>query len=193
MTEHPGPDHPYPDHPGTNHSGTNHSGSDQTCMACRLVAGTDPLPGGTIHRTGQWVVEHCVGPLGLGTLVVKPLRHVLHVADLTPDESAGLGPLLRRVSAAVTAVMRPQQVYVCLWSHAGAVPGHIHFVVQPALKDDIERYGVHGPALQTAMFDAGFVPDVEAVAEVCERMRAELDCRCDVGGWAGRQEGIRAP
>ncbi|WP_338146116.1 hypothetical protein [Streptomyces scabichelini] len=172
MTARPSRDHP--DHPGPDQTCT-------ACLACRLAAGTEPLPGGTIHRTGLWVVEHCVGPLALGTLVVKPLRHVLHVAALTPDESAELGPLLRRVSAAVTAVMRPEQVYVCLWSHAGAVPGHIHFVVQPALRDDIERYGVHGPALQTAMFDAGAVPDEEAVAHVCERMRAELDCQWGVG------------
>jgi diadenosine tetraphosphate (Ap4A) HIT family hydrolase len=146
-------------------------------MACRLVAGTEFLPGGTVHRTSLWVVEHCVGPLGLGTLIVKPVRHVLHVADLTPEESAELGPLLRRVSRAVTTVMRPEQVYVCLWSHAGAVPGHIHFVVQPALKADLERYGVHGPALQMAMFDAGAVPDGEAVADVCRRMRVELGCQ----------------
>ncbi len=159
-------------------------------MACRLVAGTEFLPGGTIHRTALWVVEHCVGPLGLGTLIVKPVRHVLHVADLTPEESAELGPLLRRVSRTVTTVMRPEQVYVCLWSHAGAEPGHIHFVVQPALKADLERYGVHGPALQMAMFDAGAVPDEEAVADVCRRMRVELGCQWGVGGWKGHEEGV---
>ena len=58
------------------------------CMACDLTAGALPLPGGEILRTGAWTVEHCVGPLGLGALVVKPIRHVLHVADLTAAESA---------------------------------------------------------------------------------------------------------
>ncbi|WUR81069.1 hypothetical protein OG967_20715 [Streptomyces phaeochromogenes] len=173
---------------------TEKPGTDRTtCMACRLTSGTEHLPGGTVHRTALWVVEHCVGPLGLGTLVVKPLRHVLHIADLTPPESAELGPLLRRVAAAVTAVTRPEQVYVCLWSHAGAVPGHVHFVVQPALKADLDRYGVHGPALQMAMFDAGAVPHEEAVVDVCERMRAELDVS---GAWESReaeQEGVREP
>ncbi|MFC8197459.1 HIT family protein [Streptomyces sp. NPDC057298] len=142
----------------------------------------DVLPGGTVLRTPLWVVEHCVGPLPLGTLVVKPLRHVLHVADLTPDESAELGPLLRRVTTAVTAVTCPEQVYVCLWSHAGAVPGHIHFVVQPALTADLERYGAYGPALQTAMFAGGAVPDVAAVAGMCERLRAEPAVS---GAWEG--------
>ncbi|MEU4494790.1 hypothetical protein OG729_24670 [Streptomyces sp. NBC_00210] len=149
-------------------------GTDPVCMACGLIAGTEFLPGGTILRTGTWVVEHCVGPLGLGTLVVKPIRHVIHVADLTADESSELGPLLQRVSSAVTATMEPEQVYVCLWSHAGAVPGHIHFVVQPALKDDLARYDAYGPALQMAMFDAGHLPDEAAVAEVCARLRTVL-------------------
>ncbi|MFF3454591.1 HIT family protein [Streptomyces sp. NPDC002730] len=148
--------------------------TDQACLACGLTAGTDFLPGGPILRTGTWVVEHCVGPLGLGTLVVKPIRHVIHVADLTAEESGELGPLLRRVSSAVTETMEPEQVYVCLWSHAGAVPGHIHFVVQPALKDDLARYDAYGPALQMAMLEAGQLPDEAAVADVCARLRTVL-------------------
>lgn len=125
-------------------------------------------------RGGTWVVEHCVGPLGVGTLVVKPVRHVLHIAELTPDEAAELGPLLARVSAAVTAVMEPEQVYVCLWSHAGAVPGHIHFVVQPALAPDMAEHDAYGPALQMAMFNRGLLPDKAEVETVCDRLRAVL-------------------
>ena len=64
----------------------------------------------------------------------------MHVAELTAQESSELGPLLQRMSAAVTEVMTPDQVYVCLWSHAGGVPAHIHFVVQPAGKQDMARF-----------------------------------------------------
>ncbi|MEV6786118.1 hypothetical protein [Streptomyces sp. NPDC051098] len=149
-------------------------GSGDSCLACDLIAGTEPLPGGTISRTGLWTVEHCVGPLGLGTLVVKPLRHVVHVADLTVEESAELGPLLRRTSEAVTAVTSPEQVYVCLWSHTGRVPGHIHFVVQPARADDMARHDAYGPALQVAMFAAARVPGEVDVADVCDRLRAVM-------------------
>jgi diadenosine tetraphosphate (Ap4A) HIT family hydrolase len=150
------------------------SGNDQECLACRLIAGTELLPGGTILRTATWVVEHCVGPLGLGTLVVKPLRHVTHVADMTAKESQELGPLLKRVSAAVTSTMNPEQVYICLWSHADGLPGHIHFVVQPACKEDLTRHNAYGPALQMAMFDAGLLPDEAAVNDVCARLRTVL-------------------
>jgi diadenosine tetraphosphate (Ap4A) HIT family hydrolase len=71
------------------------------CYACRLTAGTEPLPGGRICTTASWVVEHCTGPLGVGTLIVKPLRHCLHIGDLTPAEAQELGPLLQRVSQGI--------------------------------------------------------------------------------------------
>jgi diadenosine tetraphosphate (Ap4A) HIT family hydrolase len=148
---------------------------DRGCMACGLIAGTEPLPGGRIYETSKWVVEHCIGPLGVGTLVVKPIRHVVHVADLTAEESEELGPLLRRVSSVVSATMKPEQVYVCLWSHSGAEPGHIHFVVQPALTNDLARFNAYGPALQMAMFNAGVLPDEEAVCDVSARLRAALN------------------
>lgn len=142
------------------------------CLACDLSAGRRPCPGGKIDVTPGWVVEHCVGPLGVGTIIVKPKRHLLHVADLSAEEAAELGPLLRRTAAAVTEAFDPEQVYVCLWSHAGGVPGHIHWVVQPvaAAADPLRR----GPHLQAAMFDRGELPDPVAVEQAAERIRSLL-------------------
>jgi hypothetical protein len=42
---------------------------DDDCLACDLASGRRPLPGGLIHSTESWLVEHCVGPLGLGDIV----------------------------------------------------------------------------------------------------------------------------
>ena len=71
-----------------------------------------------IDQTDLWAVQHCVGPLGVGTLIVKPKRHVVHVWDLDEDEAAELGPLLRRVSGAVA------EVFVS--------PGNTAFAVMPS-------------------------------------------------------------
>jgi diadenosine tetraphosphate (Ap4A) HIT family hydrolase len=135
------------------------------------------VPGGVIHETGRWVIDHCVGPLGIGTLIVRPKRHVVHVADLEDDEAAELGPLLRRTTAVVTQLVVPDQVYVTLWSHAGgepgeAKPGHIHFVVQPVTRELIDEIGERGPHLQVAMFDRRKDPDPDAMAEFADRARA---------------------
>ncbi|CAL9589056.1 hypothetical protein SUDANB15_05167 [Streptomyces sp. enrichment culture] len=151
------------------------AGAGDGCLACDLTAGAVPLPGGNVPRSGSWVVEHCVGPLGPGTLVVKAARHVVHVAELTARESAELGPLLQRVSAAVTTAVSPEQVYVCLWSHAGGVPGHLHFVVQPVGRRELSRSGAFGPALQPAMGEAGCFPEATEVERICDRLRAVLD------------------
>jgi len=132
------------------------------CLACDLAAGRLPLPGGVIHATELWLVEHCVGPLGVGTLIVKPKRHVVHVWELTGAEAAELGPLLRETASVVASLTQPDQVYVCLWSHEGGVPVHIHFVVQPVTREQRERYG-GGARVQVAMFDANVAPSVDDV------------------------------
>jgi len=77
------------------------------CLACDLASGRLPLHGGLIHQTDAWRVEHCVGPLGLGTLVVKPKRHVLRVSELTDAESREIGPLLRRSAAVIDDLLCP--------------------------------------------------------------------------------------
>jgi diadenosine tetraphosphate (Ap4A) HIT family hydrolase len=113
------------------------------------------------------VVEHCVGPLGVGTLIVKPIRHVTAVAHLLPGEAAALGELLTQTATAVSELTDPEQVYVCLWSHANRRPGHIHFVVQPVTREQMQRFDAYGPALQVAMFESNEAPptpEVEAFA-----------------------------
>jgi diadenosine tetraphosphate (Ap4A) HIT family hydrolase len=149
------------------------SGDVVGCIACDLTAGREPLPGGVIFDSGAWRIEHTVGPLGVGTLIVKPVRHVVHVAELTTEEAAELGALLHTASSVVTELVRPEQVYVCLWSHAGGVPGHIHFVVQPVSRELMDRHAgpPYGPMLQVAMFEAGESLPEDEVEAFCERAR----------------------
>ncbi len=115
------------------------------------------------------VVEHCVGPLGLGSLIVKPLRHVTSVAELSDGEATELGPLLRLASEIAGELTGAEQVYNCLWSHAGGEPVHIHYLVQPVTREQMERHGCYGPSLQVAMFTAGTLPSHEAIREMAER------------------------
>src|SRR5689334_14085536 len=86
-------------------------------LACDLAEGRVPLPGGVIHETPCWFVEHTAGPLNLGTLIMKPKRHVTRVSELTEDEASESGPLPsggrrgRRARRARPGLHR-------LWSHA---------------------------------------------------------------------------
>lgn len=129
------------------------------CLACDAVAGRIAAPGGVILETDHWIVDHTVGSLGVGTLIVKPRRHVVGVGDLYAREAAELGPLLQRVAAAVAEVASPSQVYVCLWSHQDREPRHVHFVVQPVSHELTDEHDAHGPHLQLALFEHGEAPD----------------------------------
>ena len=161
------------------------------CLACALAAGDAELPGGRIFETDHWLVEHCIGPLGLGTLVVKPKRHVTGVADLSEGEAGELGPLLRLASAVARQLADADQVYNWLWSHSGGIPGHIHYVIQPVTRELAAGLGARGPDLQAAMFAAGELPavvDVDMVAGRARGLFAELApgvaaAEADVGGF----------
>lgn len=146
------------------------------CLACDLTSGRQDLPGGRIYATDHWAVEHCIGPLGVGTLILKPLRHCLHVSDLTPDEGTELGPLLLHCTQTIEAIVQPDQVYVCLWSHADWKPGHIHFVLQPSWNKLRSKHEKPGPFLQVDLMRTGELParhEVEAFAKSARERLAE--------------------
>jgi diadenosine tetraphosphate (Ap4A) HIT family hydrolase len=142
-----------------------------SCLACDLTHGHAALPGGRLHQTSRWVVEHCVGPLGLGSLIVKPFRHVTSVAELDDQEVAELGPLLRQASRVAAELVGAEQVYNCLWSHAGGTPGHVHYVVQPVTQRQVAETGRYGPALQMQMFGDDRTPSDAGIAELAARAR----------------------
>lgn len=83
-----------------------------------------------------------------------------------------MGPILRQASRAVTALTEADQVYVCLWSHADRLPGHIHFVVQPVTSELMSQFDAHGPELQVAMFEAADLPNIADVAAFSDEARA---------------------
>ena len=146
----------------------------QKCLACDLSEGHSPLPGGLIDETQRWRVEHTVGPLSVGTLIVKPKRHVVHVADLTEEEATELGPLIQRTAALVSRLVETEQVYVTLWSHANAVPGHVHWVVQPVTRAQMDEFDDYGPTLQVKMFERNEALDPAAVEGFAAAARQNL-------------------
>jgi ATP adenylyltransferase len=142
------------------------------CPGCDLLAGRRDLPGGIVYETGSWVVNHVVGPMNLGTLIVGPREHVVAVADLDADAAAELGPVLRATARVVEALCRPEQTYVCLWSHGRGVRKHLHFVVQPVTAAVIARYGgLRSEQLQARMLADGDIPANADVERFCDQAR----------------------
>src|SRR2546425_3949235 len=101
------------------------------CGTCRANRGELAAPGGVVYEDALWRAEHAIEPIPMvGWLVLKPLRHVEAFADLTPEEAAAFGPIAHRLTRAMTAVLGPVKVYVCLFAEAEHFT-HIHVHLIP--------------------------------------------------------------
>ena len=144
---------------------------NNSCLACDILQGKRELPGGFIRQTELWSLESCVGPFPVGTLLLKPIRHVLNFSLLTKEETDEFGSLLRMATEAVLELTECDQTYVCQWSHAGWEPVHIHFVIQPVWKSQKGLSHKPGPFLQARMLEAQEFADPDEVAEFAGRVR----------------------
>jgi ATP adenylyltransferase len=142
------------------------------CLGCDVLAGRIDVPGGILHRTRSWIVNHAVGRLNLGTLVVVPRGHVVAIADLDDGAAGELGPLLRDTAAVVEAICRPEQTYVCVWSHGRTERRHLHILVQPVTAALVAQYGgLRSEQLQVRIMTTGEPPDAAAVERLCAEAR----------------------
>ena len=134
---------------------------DMTCHTCQLIAARDagdaPL-WDSIHRTPFWDVAHAFNTSLPGWLVLVARRHIEAIDELTNEEAAELGVLLRRTSAALREVTGCMKTYVCQFAEQ-AEPPHVHFHVIPRLADQPDDR--RGPRV----FGYLGVPDEERVGE----------------------------
>lgn len=87
----------------------------------------------TIYEDQDWIVSH--GPLAsqvLGYLYIEPKRHVENWSDFTDQELTAVGPLIKKLEAAVKMELPVDRMYVVTISEAVR---HIHFHLIPRLHD----------------------------------------------------------
>ena len=143
---------------------------NEGCLACDVTAGRIVPPGGTIHEDAGWLLEHAISPVPLkGWLILKPRRHVEHLAALSPEEARALGPLIQKVSGAMLKALEPERVYLCSF---GEVVKHVHLYFVPRYPN----MPPSGPDILARM-GSGNSPwacDDETAADAALRVRAEL-------------------
>ncbi|MFE7236004.1 hypothetical protein ACWCRF_18705 [Streptomyces sp. NPDC002405] len=94
------------------------------------------------------------------------------IAELDDTAAAELGPLLRDTARVVETLCRPEQTYVCMWSHGRDARKHLHIAVQPVTAEVRARYGgLRSEQLQARMLADGEEPDITDVEQFCERAR----------------------
>ena len=136
------------------------------CLTCDLVRRRDrgdAPPWDSIVRTAHWDVVHSYNTSLPGWLVLVARRHITAIDELTDEEAAELGVLLRRASAALREVTGCVKTYVCQFAEQAEHP-HVHFHVIPRLADQPDDR--RGPRV----FAYLGVPDEVRVSE--ERMNA---------------------
>jgi diadenosine tetraphosphate (Ap4A) HIT family hydrolase len=128
------------------------------CLACDVLAGRVEVPGGTIAETEHWHADHCIGPFGVGAVVVKTKEHLESLWGLPDAVAAELGPFLGRVSGAIVDGLGAERAYVTMW--VDKPPLHVHLVVYPRWPADEKR----GWDLDVERWAAGPPPTDEAAA-----------------------------
>lgn len=131
------------------------------CQTCELIARRDagiaPL-WDCIHRTAYWDIVHSYNTALPGWLVLVARRHIEAVDELTDEEAAELGILLRLVSLALKDITGCLKTYVIQFAEAVEHP-HVHFHVIPRMADQPED------RRSTKIFGYLGVPEEERVSE----------------------------
>jgi len=110
----------------------------ETCFICRKHKGQEAAPpGGYIYEDENWMVCHAPGKLGpLGTLFIESKRHFLDYSEMTPEESASLGNVLKKVYHALRHHTDAERIYQL--STMEGQP-HLHMWLVTRGKDVAER------------------------------------------------------
>ena len=120
-----------------------------SCATCELVARRDAgkaPPWDCIVRTAGWDIVHAYGTAVEGWLVLVARRHITALADMTRDEAAELGPLVKAVSEALHATTGCHKTYVVQFAEAADHP-HVHVHVIPRAPDLTDEQ--RGPGIFT--------------------------------------------
>ena len=118
----------------------------QGYKTCELTAWRDrgdaPL-WDNILRTPLWDVVHSYETSLPGWLVLVLRRHIAALDELTEDEAAELGALLRKTSKALKEVMGCEKTYIIQFAEHPEHP-HVHFHVVPRMANIPAEYRATG-------------------------------------------------
>ena len=109
-----------------------------TCFLCRKHEGDEAAPpGGYIYEDEHWMICHAPTKLGpLGTLFIESRRHFLDYAEMTDEESASLGNVMRRIYDALKAHTEAERIYQV--TLIDGVP-HFHSWLVPRRQEETEK------------------------------------------------------
>lgn len=150
------------------------------CFICRKLAGEEAAPpGGMVWRDEQWHVGHAPLPDAVpGTLIVESVRHFLDFADMTDEDAAAFGFLMRRLYQVLKEVTGAERVYTLVLLEG--VP-HFHVWLIPRRPTDPKRSLTHISATYDSTLTE-VLPLVETIREQLGRRVGEAGIKVDDSG-----------
>lgn len=100
----------------------------EECVLCRRLHAAEPPPGGWLLRDERWAAAVMPGAEVPGWVVLQPVRHVERIWELEPQALADLGPVVARLSEAISGARDGAKVY--LGAFGERIP-HWHLIVAP--------------------------------------------------------------
>jgi len=145
------------------------------CVTCALVRRRDEGDAPAwdrIRRTPNWDIVHAFGTAIEGWMVLVVRRHITAVAEMTGNEAAELGPLIKEVSRAIQAVVGCDKTYVVQFAEHRDHP-HVHIHVIPRARDLPHEH--QGPRIFSLLGVPGerTVPEAR-MDEIAEQISREL-------------------
>jgi diadenosine tetraphosphate (Ap4A) HIT family hydrolase len=145
------------------------------CRTCELLARRDAgeaPPWDCIVRNRWWDVVHCDSTTIKGWIVLVVRRHAATVADLTDDEVAVVGPLVRDVSRALHDLLGCEKTYVAQFAES-TVHRHVHLHVIPKDRGLPEEHWGPGVFQLLGVSEDDRVPEPE-MSELAQQLRTLL-------------------
>jgi histidine triad (HIT) family protein len=108
-----------------------------SCEFCEIVAGRSPAS--IVHRDADCIVLMDIRPVTPGHLLVVPIEHATHLADLDPEEGKALFALAQKLAAAIRrSGLKPDGITLHLadGAAAGQEIFHVHLHVIPRYRND---------------------------------------------------------
>ena len=107
------------------------------CEFCEIIAGRSPAS--VVHRDDDCIAFMDIRPVTPGHLLVVPIEHSTHLADLDPSEGKALFALAQTLAGAIRrSDLKPAGINLHLadGEAAGQEIFHVHLHVIPRYRDD---------------------------------------------------------
>lgn len=112
--------------------------SEGECILCKAIKGSDDESYIVTRGVHCYVIMNLY-PYNSGHLMIVPFRHIPSIIDLNNEEDSEIMSLLKRMTEAITKVMRPDGFNIGsnISRSAGAgIDDHVHFHIVPRWNGD---------------------------------------------------------